>query len=200
MTINGPPPAYYFEDRTGLATGSDFDEAYDRAFLRVSATPQRTQNAGLMVYTMGQRSTSHGERDRRHYYREPAVTLDFGPKGALGMVHFAKGAQPMPMHNYLRRVSLFGGCVSTCVLLRAVDAHRKPRPMQVFEPQIPSTRRPRVSMVPPHGGGAGVDSTLRVFANEYPSNFIVKVRERARLPCGALCPQAARPCSIRDLG
>ncbi|KAI0051481.1 hypothetical protein FA95DRAFT_1554574 [Auriscalpium vulgare] len=109
MTIGGPPPAYYFEDRTGLVGGSDFDEAYDRQFLRVSSTPQRTQNAGLMVYDMGQRSTSQGDRDRRHFYREPAVVLDFGPKGALGMVHFLKGGMSMPMNQYLRKTSLFGG-------------------------------------------------------------------------------------------
>lgn len=116
MTINGPPPAYYFEDRTGLITGSDFDEIYDRMFLRVSATPQRTQTAGLMVYDMGQRSTSHGDRDRRHYYREPAIILDFGPKGALGTIHFAKSALSVPMYQYLRKVSLFGGYVhsATC--------------------------------------------------------------------------------------
>ncbi|KAI0310680.1 hypothetical protein OF83DRAFT_1178304 [Amylostereum chailletii] len=109
MTINGPPAAYYFEDRTGVVAGSDFDEVYDRMFLRVSSTPQRTQNAGLMVYDMGQRSTSHGDRDRRHYYREPAIVLDFGPRGALGTIHFAKRAVSMPMAQYLRKASYFGG-------------------------------------------------------------------------------------------
>lgn len=109
MTIKGLPPAYYYEDRTGLVAGSDFDEAYDRSFLRVSATPQRTPNAGLMVYSMSQRSTSHGERDQRHYYREPILVLDFGPKGALGTLHFSKSAQSIPMYQYLRRVSLFSG-------------------------------------------------------------------------------------------
>ncbi|KAI0028149.1 hypothetical protein K488DRAFT_73994 [Vararia minispora EC-137] len=121
MTINGPPSAYYFEDRTGIVAGSDYDEVYDRAFLRVSASPQRTQHAGLMVYNMGQRSTNHSERDRRHYYREPVVALDFGPKGALGTVHFSKGAPSMPMQQYLRRVSLFGGSLHR--KFRAQDGH-----------------------------------------------------------------------------
>ena len=110
MTISGPPSAYFFEDRTGVLTGSDFDEVYDRAFLRVSSTPQRTRNAGLMIYDMGQRSTSIGDRDGRHFYREPAIILDFGPKGALGTIHFTRGHVSIPMPQYLRKVSLFGGC------------------------------------------------------------------------------------------
>ncbi|KAH9962458.1 hypothetical protein BC827DRAFT_222423 [Russula dissimulans] len=109
MTISGPPSAYFFEDRTGLLTGSDFDEVYDRGFLRVSSTPQRTRNAGLMIYDMGQRSTSVGDRDGRHFYREPSVILDFGPRGALGIIHFTKGSISIPMHQYLRKVSLFSG-------------------------------------------------------------------------------------------
>jgi hypothetical protein len=126
MTINGPPPAYYFEDRTGLVAGSDFDEVYDRAFLRVSATPQRTPHAlALMVYNMGRRSTKHGDRDGRHYYQEPVVVLDFGPKSALGTLHFAfDGTKAsVPMSQYLRKMSMFGRyilsvrCVSLCSCL-----------------------------------------------------------------------------------
>ncbi|KAI0289790.1 hypothetical protein B0F90DRAFT_1791758 [Multifurca ochricompacta] len=109
MTISGPPSAYFFEDRTGVLTGSDFDEVYDRAFLRISSTPQRTRNAGLMIYDMGQRSTSLGDRDGRHFYREPAIILDFGPKGALGTIHFTRSEVSIPMQQYLRKVSLFGG-------------------------------------------------------------------------------------------
>jgi len=109
MTIAGPPSAYFFEDRTGVLASSDFDEVYDRAFLRVSSTPQRTRNAGLMVYDMGQRSTSLGDRDRRHFYREPVIVLDFGPRGALGTIRFTKGSVSIPMHQYLRKVSLFSG-------------------------------------------------------------------------------------------
>jgi hypothetical protein len=109
MTIAGPPSAYFFEDRTGVLTGSDFDEVYHRLFLRVSSTPQRTRNAGLMIYDMGQRSTSLGDRDGRHFYREPMIVLDFGPKGALGTIRFTKGSVSIPMHQYLRKVSLFSG-------------------------------------------------------------------------------------------
>ncbi|THH08291.1 hypothetical protein EW146_g9041 [Bondarzewia mesenterica] len=107
MTIGGPPAAYFFEDRSGLVANSDFDEVYDRMFLRVSSTPQRTQNAGYMIYDMGHRSTSHG--DRHHYYREPAIILDFGPNGALGTMWFTRNSSSVPMHQYLRKVSFFGG-------------------------------------------------------------------------------------------
>jgi hypothetical protein len=111
MAFGDPPSAYFFEDRTGVLTGSDFDEVYHRLFLRVSSTPQRTRNAGLMIYDMGQRSTSLGDRDGRHFYREPAIVLDFGPMGALGTVRFntGKGSVSIPMHQYLRKVSLFSG-------------------------------------------------------------------------------------------
>jgi hypothetical protein len=111
MTITGPPSVYFFEDRTGVLTGSDFDEVYDRAFLRITSTPQRTRTSGLMIYDMGQRSTSLGDRDGRHFYREPAIVLEFGPKGTLGTVHFTKDLVSIPMHQYLRKVSLFSGCV-----------------------------------------------------------------------------------------
>ncbi|KAA1479400.1 hypothetical protein DENSPDRAFT_145282 [Dentipellis sp. KUC8613] len=107
MTIGGPPPAYFFEDRTGLVADSDYDEVYDRAFLRVSSAPQRTRNAGFSIYDMGQRSTSHG--DRRHFYRDPAVVLDFGPNGALGTIWFPRTGTSVPMPQYLRKVSMFGG-------------------------------------------------------------------------------------------
>ena len=111
MTITGPPSVYFFEDRTGVLTGSDFDEVYDRAFLRITSMPQRTRTSGLMIYDMGQRSTSLGDRDGRHFYREPVIVLDFGPKGTLGTVHFTKSMVSIPMHQYLRKVSLFSGCV-----------------------------------------------------------------------------------------
>ncbi|ETW84873.1 hypothetical protein HETIRDRAFT_473579 [Heterobasidion irregulare TC 32-1] len=107
MAIGGPPAAYYFEDRTGLVASSDFDEVYDRKFLRVSSTPQRTQNAGIMIYDMGRRSTSYA--DRHHFYREPAIVLDFGPNGALGTILFTQTAASVPMTQYLRKVSFFGG-------------------------------------------------------------------------------------------
>jgi hypothetical protein len=110
MTIAGPPSAYFFEDRTGALTSSDFDEVYDRAFMRVSTASQRTRNSTeLMIYDMGQRSTSLGDRDGRHFYREPVIVLNFGPSGALGTVRVPKASMSIPMNQYLRKVSLFSG-------------------------------------------------------------------------------------------
>lgn len=162
MTISGPPSAYFFEDRTGVLTSSDFDEVYDRAFLRISSTPQRTRNAGLMVYDMGQRSTSLGDRDRRHFYREPVIVLDFGPRGALGTVRFTKGSISIPMHQYLRKVSLFSGCVvfasaawRAFILSFIVTA-------QVSVPEVHSFGWKRVQMGPSHGLRARVDGEIVV--------------------------------------
>jgi hypothetical protein len=159
MTISGPPSAYFFEDRTGVLTGSDFDEVYDRAFLRISSTPQRTRNAGLMVYDMGQRSTSLGDRDRRHFYREPVIVLDFGPRGALGTIRFTKGSVSMPMHQYLRKVSLFSGCV-VFASERFHDVLSYNVAVQVSVPEVHGFGWERIQVGPSHARRARVDGTV----------------------------------------
>ncbi len=103
---------YYLEDRSGQYTGSDFDEIYDRLFLRV-ARPSSAQSAHfpaestLMVYNTGRRSSS--QRHSRPPQREPAVVLEFGPNGALGTVSFVQSGVSMPMGQYLRKTSMFAG-------------------------------------------------------------------------------------------
>ncbi|KAH9928934.1 uncharacterized protein B0H18DRAFT_999460 [Fomitopsis serialis] len=62
---------YYLEDRSGSYAGSDFDDIYDRLFLRVA----------LMIYNVGRRSSN--QRDYRPLQREPSVALEFGPSGTL---------------------------------------------------------------------------------------------------------------------
>ena len=102
---------YYLEDRTGLYTGTDFDEVYDRLFLRV-ARPHPSQashfaESTLMVYNTGRRSSS--QRHSRPPPREPAVILEFGPNGALGTVSFVDSGVSMPMGQYLCKTSMFAG-------------------------------------------------------------------------------------------
>ncbi|KAI0686151.1 hypothetical protein C8Q76DRAFT_636411 [Earliella scabrosa] len=105
---------FYLEDRTGQYTGSDFDEIYDRLFLRV-ARPPPSQAAHfaettLMVYNTGRRSSS--QRHSRPPQRDPAVVLEFGPNGALGTVSFVDSGASMPMAQYLRKTSMFAGSLS----------------------------------------------------------------------------------------
>ncbi|RDX48508.1 hypothetical protein K466DRAFT_308161 [Polyporus arcularius HHB13444] len=106
---------FYLEDRSGQYTGSDFDEIYDRLFLRV-ARPSPAQSAHfpaestLMVYNTGRRSSS--QRHSRPPQREPAVVLEFGPNGALGTVSFVQSGVSMPMGQYLRKTSMFAGSLS----------------------------------------------------------------------------------------
>ncbi|KAI0751844.1 hypothetical protein C8Q80DRAFT_1099033 [Daedaleopsis nitida] len=105
---------YYLEDRTGQYTGSDFDELYDRLFLRVARPPPSQAahfpDTTLMVYNTGRRSSS--QRHSRPPQRDPAVILEFGPNGGLGTVSFVKAGMSMPMGQYLKKTSMFAGSLS----------------------------------------------------------------------------------------
>lgn len=102
---------FYLEDRTGQYTGSDFDEIYDRLFLRIARPPPSQvahfPETTLMVYNTGRRSSS--QRHSRPPQREPAVVLEFGPNSALGTITFAATGLSMPMTQYLRKTSMFAG-------------------------------------------------------------------------------------------
>ncbi|KAI0771662.1 hypothetical protein BD413DRAFT_475570 [Trametes elegans] len=105
---------HFLEDRTGHFAESDFDEVYDRLFLRVSRPPP-TQAAHfaestLMVYDTGRRSSS--QRHSRPPSREPAVILEFGQNGALGTITFVQSSVSLPMSQYLRKTSMFAGSLS----------------------------------------------------------------------------------------
>ncbi|KAI0734854.1 hypothetical protein C8Q72DRAFT_328807 [Fomitopsis betulina] len=101
---------YYLEDRSGLYTGSDFDDIYDRLFLRVAPPPGSSTDgppAALMIYNVGRRSSS--PRDNRPIQREPAVVLEFGQNATLGRISFVGTSTAVPMNQYLKKTSLFGG-------------------------------------------------------------------------------------------
>ncbi|PIL36355.1 hypothetical protein GSI_00043 [Ganoderma sinense ZZ0214-1] len=111
---------YYLEDRSGHYTGTDFDEIYDRLFLRVARpTPAQALAAHypgpdaaltLMIYDTGRRSAS--PRLSRPPPREPAAILEFGANGALGTISFVEARVSMPMAQYLRKTSMFAGSLS----------------------------------------------------------------------------------------
>lgn len=102
---------FTFEDRTGRLKGSDYDDIYDRMFIRVAPYPHTSNDATLAIYVMGRRSTRHA--DMRHLERHPSVVLEFGaPSFGLGTIHFLKppgASMSIPMNNYLRKTALFGG-------------------------------------------------------------------------------------------
>ncbi|KAI0352462.1 hypothetical protein OH77DRAFT_1428489 [Trametes cingulata] len=105
---------YFLEDRTGHYTGSDFDEIYDRLFLRVARPPPHQAahfaETTLMVYDTGRRSSSR--RHSRPPPREPSVILEFGQNGTLGTISFVGSCVSMPMSQYLRKTSMFAGSLS----------------------------------------------------------------------------------------
>ncbi|KZT63793.1 hypothetical protein DAEQUDRAFT_699678 [Daedalea quercina L-15889] len=101
---------YYLEDRSGLYTGSDFDDIYDRLFLRVARPPGSPADgppAALMIYNVGRRSSN--QRDYRPIQREPAVVLEFGSNATLGRISFMGSSVSIPMNQYLKKITLFGG-------------------------------------------------------------------------------------------
>jgi len=105
------PLPYTLEDRTGLQN-TDFDEIYDRIFLRVARLPQQSNSLVTMIYNTGQRSSRH--RDSLPFRHSPSVTLDFGLDESLGNISFQHlNPRPtIPMSRYLRKTSLFGGSLS----------------------------------------------------------------------------------------
>lgn len=107
MQAVSPDNVYTLEDRTALISSSDFDDIYDRLFLRVS---RPSKAASTMIYKMKHRSSRH--RDSQPLTAEPIVVLDFAPDESLGNISFPKAKVTVPMARYLRKTSLFGGYVS----------------------------------------------------------------------------------------
>ena len=105
------PLPFYLEDRTGDLRTSDFDEAYDRLFLRVSRTSHDADSEmTLLISDTGRRSSSRrSAHTGARTDREPAVMLEFGTAGALGTVTFVRDGVSLPMGQYLRRTSMFSG-------------------------------------------------------------------------------------------
>jgi len=103
---------FYLEDRTGFFHGSDYDDIYDRLFLRIAPPPPQSspRDFVLNIYNVGRRSSSH--KDHRPLQREPAVVLEFGPRGALGNVIFPSSSAIIPMNQYLKKNSMFGGSLT----------------------------------------------------------------------------------------
>ncbi|KAF4574318.1 hypothetical protein EYR36_005651 [Pleurotus pulmonarius] len=107
MQAVSPDNVYTLEDRTALISSSDFDDIYDRLFLRVS---RPTKATSTMIYKMKHRSSRH--RDSQPLTAEPIVVLDFAPDESLGNISFPKAKVTVPMARYLRKTSLFGGSLS----------------------------------------------------------------------------------------
>jgi hypothetical protein len=108
-TMRSAPLPYILEDRSGIYNASDFDDIYDRLFLRIAESSHDAETSVSMIYDMGRRSSRRP--DSRHFDRQPAVVLDFGANGKLGNVHFMQppAACSLPMYQYLRKTTIFGG-------------------------------------------------------------------------------------------
>ncbi|KAJ8518513.1 hypothetical protein ONZ45_g4438 [Pleurotus djamor] len=107
MQAVSPDSVYTLEDRTALISSSDFDDIYDRLFLRVARNPRSTSTR---IYKMKHRSSRH--RDSQPFTNEPVVILDFASDESLGNITFTQAKFTVPMSRYLRKTSLFGGSLS----------------------------------------------------------------------------------------
>ena len=104
-------PPYILEDRTGINSASDFDDLYDRIFYRVARPPQQTTT---MFYSMNRRGSRH--RDSLPFTQQPIAKLVFASDESLGNVSFVQQrnqVSTIPMNRYLRKVSIFGGYVTS---------------------------------------------------------------------------------------
>jgi len=106
--MRSAPLPYILEDRSGIYNDSDFDDIYDRLFLRIAESSHDAETSVLMIYDMGRRSSRR--RDSRHFDRHPAVVLEFGTNGTPGNIHFMEppAAFTIPMYQYLRKTTIFG--------------------------------------------------------------------------------------------
>jgi hypothetical protein len=102
MAHSAPLP-FVLEDRTGLLAATDFDDMYDRVFLRVA---RASHPATILIYKMNQRASRR--RDSLPLQAKPTATLQFGPSNSLGTLYYV-GKAVVPMSQYLRKTSLFGG-------------------------------------------------------------------------------------------
>lgn len=106
------PLPYALEDTSGRLTLTDFDDIYDRIFLRVAQSPQPTGRTTLMIYNMHRRSSRR--RDSLPFRVEPSVVLRFGANNALGDITFLQSPArfSVPMNRYLQKTATFGSSLS----------------------------------------------------------------------------------------
>ncbi|KAF7981794.1 hypothetical protein HWV62_15283 [Athelia sp. TMB] len=109
MHMRSSPLPYLLEDRSAHPTSSDFDDIYDRLFLRIAEASRDTESTVTMIYDMGRRSAR--KRDSRHYDRPPSAVLEFGTDGALGHIRLMQppALLSLPMNQYLRKTAIWGG-------------------------------------------------------------------------------------------
>ena len=105
MTVYGMP--FFLEDISGSLEGSDFVDIHGRMKLTLRCTLRDRSRAVYMI-----------QNDQSHS-RSPSAVLDFTTPGTLGSISVGH-ARPMPMDQYLCKVSRFGRSVSLIPLVLTV--------------------------------------------------------------------------------
>lgn len=93
-----------FEDRTGQYATTDFDDIYDRMFLRVVQHSVSPAQMIILIYDRARRST---KRNSGPETIPPSVVLDFSPKGNnMGSITFGR-MPPIPIKEFLKKMGTF---------------------------------------------------------------------------------------------
>jgi hypothetical protein len=108
------PIAYILEDRTGVIGDSDFDDVYDRKFMRICKSGNT-----ISIFDVGIRSSKHNRSSGGYGLLEPiqpkpSAVLELTEHGHLGIVSYAaksKKTVELPMDRYLTKTSIFSRCV-----------------------------------------------------------------------------------------
>lgn len=107
-------PAYTFEDRTGVIGDSDFNDIYDRKFMRICKIGNT-----VSIFDLGFRSSTHPRRNGagnnsllESSQTKPSAMLEFTEDGHLGYVSYVGSSKStnsveVPMDRYLTKNHIF---------------------------------------------------------------------------------------------
>ena len=122
---------YMLEDRSGLLTGSDFEDVNGRIRLTLRCTQATSAHASYMIF------------DRTHSdvydFNNPLAVLDFGPNNTLGTVAF-ENTPHVPMKEYLTKVVVASGLVQKY----HVKFPQLICPIKRIDKKVHSSRWPRI--------------------------------------------------------
>lgn len=93
---------YFFDDKTGSLSGSEFSELHDRMYLYLKSVKNSVSHNAYIVYKWEAGASCNPMR------HDGTVGLDFGPDGALGTITLGTKGKHVPMNQFLAKTSSLG--------------------------------------------------------------------------------------------